>query len=224
MSLATLALVLLALAPQSSLKPASYIARGNEPGWVLSMTGSEMVLTQQDGPEIKMPQPKAQVTGDTTRYGATLNGKPMTVDVAHRLCHDGMSGVSYPDAVTVAAGGKVLKGCGGDPASLLAGEWTVESIGGVAALAQAKPTLSFTDAGRIAGSGSCNRYSASYTLTGEGLKIGPAASTRMACAPALSQQEDTFFKILGTVFRHDVTDTKTLVLEGTGGKKIVAKR
>jgi heat shock protein HslJ len=41
----------------------------------------------------------------------------------------------------------------------------------------------------------------------------------MACAPALMQQEDNFFKVLATVFRHDVTDLNTLVLEGKDGKR-----
>ncbi len=208
-----------------SLKPAGYVARGNEPGWHLLIDSAAMVLTQMDGGEKRFPLPKQQPITGGYRYALTLNGAPTSVDVLRRLCHDSMSGMSYPDTVTVATGGKTLKGCGGDPASLLAGnEWKVESIAGVAMLAQGRPTLSFTEVGRIAGNGSCNRYSAAFTMSGEGLTVGAAAATKMACAPALMQQEDNFFKVLATVFRHDVTGLNTLVLEGKDGKKIVAKR
>jgi heat shock protein HslJ len=59
------------------------------------------------------------------------------------------------------------------------------------------PTLAFPDVGRVAGNGSCNRFSGSVTVAGDIIKMGPLASTRMACADDhISQQEDTYLKAL----------------------------
>ncbi|WP_083796326.1 META domain-containing protein [Marinobacter sp. ELB17] len=50
------------------------------------------------------------------------------------------------------------------------------------------------------GSPSCNRYSGEYQLSGSGFTVGDnMASTRMACPPALMNQEDYFLKLLMNV-------------------------
>ena len=59
-------------------------------------------------------------------------------------------------------------------------------------------TATFGDDGRVTGSGGCNRYFGPYERAGEALRIGPLASTRMACLePAgASEQEAAFFAAL----------------------------
>lgn len=52
----------------------------------------------------------------------------------------------------------------------------------------------FPETGRIAGSGGCNRIMGAYNLEGNQLKIGPIASTMMAC-PNLDQ-ETVFLRTL----------------------------
>ena len=57
-------------------------------------------------------------------------------------------------------------------------------------------TLRLTD-GRAAGHGGCNSFSAPYEISEERLELGPIVSTRMACEPAVMEQEARFLSILG---------------------------
>lgn len=217
-------LTLVTLMPQgTSLKPAAYVARGTEPGWVLTLTGRHASLSRQDGGKVEFDVLAPVTTGAVTKY-AGASRADAAITVTHGLCHDGMSGMSYPDAVAVALGGKTLKGCGGDPASVLEGAWVVTSIAGVAVKGDAAPSLLFSTTGTVSGSTGCNRFTTGYALTGEGLTLKAVAVTKMLCPPAQQGVEDAFLKALDGVFRHDVTDAKTLVLENRKQQKIVATR
>ena len=61
-------------------------------------------------------------------------------------------------------------------------------------------TADFGADGNLSGSAGCNNYTAAYEVSGESIKIGPAASTRKACAePAgVMEQEAQFLKALET--------------------------
>jgi heat shock protein HslJ len=48
------------------------------------------------------------------------------------------------------------------------------------------------------GRGGCNQFFGKYMLEGEGIRIGPLASTLMYCEKTMAV-EDAFFKALGTV-------------------------
>ncbi len=73
------------------------------------------------------------------------------------------------------------------------------------------------DGGRVAGSTGCNRLSGTFTRTGEALRFGPAATTRMACLdPRIMAQEQAFLAALTATERHRV-DGDTLVLVGQAG-------
>jgi heat shock protein HslJ len=85
-------------------------------------------------------------------------------------------------------------------------------LAGTPALAGGKATLSFPEAGRVAGNGSCNRFTGSVVITGEQLKMGPLASTRMACMDeATSKQEDNYFKALDAATRYSYQDPYLLI-------------
>jgi heat shock protein HslJ len=66
-----------------------------------------------------------------------------------------------------------------------AGSWTVTSLIHGDALTSPIPgtsiTATFADDGTLAGSAGCNRYTATYTTTGDAIAIAAPASTRMAC-------------------------------------------
>jgi len=86
---------------------------------------------------------------------------------------------------------------GNDPQGLLAGTgWQLQTLGASGALAEPQPTLEFARPDKVSGSGSCNRFNGSVTVTGKSITFGPLASTRMACADALNQQESLYFKAL----------------------------
>ena len=120
----------------------------------------------------------------------------------------------------------MLSGCGGEPASLLLGpEWIVESIDSEAITGDSRPTITFDEQGQVAGLASCNRYLASYELTGEGLSIAGGGSTMMACEPALMEQEGRFLAALDAVRRFEIAPPDgALVLLADDGPKLVARR
>jgi heat shock protein HslJ len=97
-------------------------------------------------------------------------------------------------------------------ASLLGTEWTLRDIAGTPALASPQATLQFPEAGRVAGSGSCNRFTGSVEISGVNLKFGPLASTRMACMDnGVSDQEARYLKALGAATRYTLENGDLLI-------------
>ncbi len=112
----------------------------------------------------------------------------------------------------------------GPAAPLVGGEWVVEDINGGGVIDNSRASLTFGDDSRVSGRGSCNNYSAEYTLTGEGLSFSRAAATLRACAPALMDQERKFFDTLAKVSRFSINETGALILTTPEGGKILARR
>ncbi len=201
-------------------------ATGNEPGWRLDITERAMSLLADDGrTRIEAPTPVAEPGEGFTRFRAPAAGAGLVATIFDRRCTDSMTGMPYPNAVTVAFGGRTLNGCGGDPATLLLGaEWVVEDLRGGGIVDRSRMTLNFGADGRVAGGASCNRYTAAYSLTGEGLSISKPASTMMACAPSLMEQERLFLGMLAQVRRFTIDATGALVLHAADGRTIRARR
>jgi heat shock protein HslJ len=136
-----------------------------------------------------------------------------------------MSGMPYPKTATLAEGENTLNGCGGNSLDLLAGgEWVVEDIGNGGVIDNSRVTMVFEPTGRVSGRASCNTYSGGFSLTGEGIAFGPLATTRMACAPALMNQEAKFLAMLGVVERFEIDETGALVFYGGGERRLLARR
>ncbi|HEU4585973.1 MAG TPA: META domain-containing protein [Gemmatimonadaceae bacterium] len=70
-------------------------------------------------------------------------------------------------------------------------------------------------AARASGFGGCNRYTAPFTIAGDSLHFGIAASTKMACATG-EEVERALFEILPKVTGFEATDS-TLTLTGASG-------
>lgn len=203
-----------------------YRATGNEPGWRLDITARTMTLLADDGrTRVEAPTPVAEAGDGFARFRAPAAGAGLVATIFERRCADSMTGMPHPNAVTVAFAGRTLTGCGGDPATLLQGaEWVVEDLRGAGVVERSRATLAFAADGRVSGRGSCNRYTASYALTGEGMTISRPASTMMACAPALMRQERIFFELLAQVRRFTIDATGALVLHAADGQTISARR
>ena len=73
-------------------------------------------------------------------------------------------------------------------------------------------TATFKD-GKLAGNGGCNSYSATYTLIGTRLSLGPVMSTKMSC-PA-NMVESRYFSTLRGDMVWKVNGNK-LTIEGPG--------
>ena len=106
---------------------------------------------------------------------------------------------------------------GGTSAGILAeADWRLVELNGQPAVptdAARRPWLRFAaDSGRVSGSGGCNRASGPFTVDGSSIHFGPIISTKMACADAaLNQQETGFFSVLQSTDRYEVvSDTLSL--------------
>jgi heat shock protein HslJ len=60
-------------------------------------------------------------------------------------------------------------------------QWSLEDLAGKAVIADSRATLTFPEAGKVAGNGSCNRFTRAAEINGSAIKLAPLASTRMEC-------------------------------------------
>jgi len=107
-------------------------------------------------------------------------------------------------ALASVAGGCVSasKDVKASPQELLNGtSWQLGKIGEQPVLEGTQPTLQFTQPGQVLGSGSCNRFSGTVTLSGSTISFGPLAATRMACSDPINAQETQYFYALSTAQR-----------------------
>lgn len=117
-----------------------------------------------------------------------------------------------------------------DVASVQGSQWELVSLGGTPVLeGGSKPTLSFPEPGRIAGSASCNRYSGSAQITPEGKLALSApnalAVTRMACAEdALNSQEMRFLQLLEGAGQMRLDGDRLSILTGERADALVFQR
>ncbi len=85
----------------------------------------------------------------------------------------------------------------GQDAALVGTSWTVERIEELGAN-RATTTVRFED-GRVSGRAGCNQYSGYLQAAGDSLRASEIRSTRMACAPAVMEQETRFLAALAAV-------------------------
>lgn len=102
-----------------------------------------------------------------------------------------------------------------DPA-LIGQAWEATSIGGKPVTGQRKPTVTIEADLRTSGFGGCNRYFTEASIDGAALSFGPAAATRMACAPDAMAEELSFFAALAAVSRYEVSDNSLRLLDAAG--------
>ncbi|MBF2078057.1 MAG: META domain-containing protein, partial [Synechococcales cyanobacterium T60_A2020_003] len=69
----------------------------------------------------------------------------------------------------------------------------------------------FESSDRIVGSWGCNRYFGGLTTDEESISVGAIGSTRMACPPAVMDQEARFFQALSTANRIELDGPYLLV-------------
>lgn len=88
-----------------------------------------------------------------------------------------------------------------DGTTLTGPTWIAEDIGGQGVMDSLQSRIAFKEDGNAHGSGGCNNFSGRYTVVGDTLGIGPLASTRKACPPAIMSQEARFHEALRQVRR-----------------------
>ncbi|MFN3892904.1 MAG: META domain-containing protein [Beijerinckiaceae bacterium] len=84
--------------------------------------------------------------------------------------------------------------------------WLAEDIMGRGVVDRAQSTLQPLPDGRVAGSSGCNRFNGKGAVSHGKVEIGPLATTRMACPPALMDQETRYLKALAASRRYDIRE------------------
>ena len=79
---------------------------------------------------------------------------------------------------------------------LIGSEWLAEDIDNAGVLDQSHSTLHFAAADKVDGDTGCNRFTGPLAATGAAIRLGPLATTRRACAPALMHQELRYLQAL----------------------------
>jgi putative lipoprotein len=96
-------------------------------------------------------------------------------------------------------------------AGLVGTRWTLEDLGGAGVIEEASATLEFPEPGKVAGSGSCNRYFGTVTINGSAISISPLGTTRMACAEAVAMQEVSYIRALQGAERYTLRGAVLLI-------------
>lgn len=115
------------------------------------------------------------------------------------------------------------------------GEWRVTTIDGQPPAAEI--TLRLGTDGRLSGQAGCNGYTGSYTVEGDRfqpvavastaagtLAVGPLASTRKACAPAVMAGEQRFLALLERANGVAMGEGDVLLLLAPPAHRIEARR
>lgn len=202
--------------------PSTWTARGNEPGWRIDVEDGKLAATLDYG-EITLEKdlPDARLFDGALWY----DWPDLSLFLRPSLCRDDMTGMTYPESVTLKYGGKMLRGCAGEALDVLAGpEWRVEDIEGAGIIDASHVTLAISKEARVSGSASCNRYMGALELGPEGLSFGPLAATQMMCPEALMAQEGRYLAALASVDWFEIDETGALVLYASGAPVITASR
>ena len=89
------------------------------------------------------------------------------------------------------------------PFNLAGTEWLLEDLAGAGVIDNIQATLTFPEAGKTAGNGSCNRFFGPAEIAGGAIKLGPLGSTRMSCPEAVMNQETKYLEALQAAERFE---------------------
>ena len=213
--------------PQPSPMPAdgdAYVARGNEPGWMLTMD-EKTIAYQGDYGQTKISVPA--VTGTPSFNGMRYITPRLTVDVTYAACSDDMSGKRFADSVMVTADGRTVKGCGGralPPETLDDTHWKIVSIDEMPVASGGKAAELHFAGGKISGSAGCNNLSGGYLAEGTSLTFAPIAATRMMCPEPQMTQEMKLLGILKGKAATRYTIDGKLIVTGENGSRLMLEQ
>jgi heat shock protein HslJ len=101
------------------------------------------------------------------------------------------------------------------------GAWVIEQARTEPMLDKRRARLVLGRDGQLSGHTSCNAMKGSFTLTGDALKVGPIATTRMACGPLLLEQEDRILTALEIAATARVRPDGLLELRDADGRGVL---
>lgn len=98
--------------------------------------------------------------------------------------------------------------------------WLAEDIEGRGVVDNVASTFRIDAAGKLSGSGGCNRISGTAEIAGEKITIAPPATSRMMCPPAVMDQEQKFLGALSRARSYKL-DGSILRLVGDDGAELL---
>lgn len=183
-----------------------FSARGNEPFWRVDIENDQAIV-QRMGEEEESYRITERELREQRTHMANQDGS-FQLTVSEELCQDDMSGMFYPQTVSLELAGESLHGCAGQSVRLLQGvDWQVVALEDND-YSDNEVTIRFMhDNNRelqITGRAACNRYFGSYELSGESLTFGQLAGTKMACEEETMRIEYEFLNALSETQRFSV--------------------
>lgn len=115
-----------------------------------------------------------------------------------------------------------VSGCGGSGDGSGSSTDTAALRGVPWVLVDSTPSIEF-GAKQVQGSTGCNRFNGPYSVDGDSMKLGPLATTQMACPPPADEVERAFVRDLGNVRHWRVTD-RELALSDANREPILVFR
>ena len=207
------------------------ICFGTEPSWSVDLT--EPGVARWSTPE----QSPVPYKGKATRHaflkesvwrGSGASGD-LVVWMQDKTCSDGMSDTEHPFTARVSLpDGRFLSGCcrvparnavAVAPAALEGTAWKLNEITGpkpASAAGLTRPATLRFESGRMSGYAGCNNFSGSYSVEGGGLRVGPVASTQMACQEPGASVERAFHQALTGTLQYSI-DGDALTLTSSSG-------
>lgn len=102
-----------------------------------------------------------------------------------------------------------------ETATLVGPTWAAEDIGSRGVVDNLHSTIIFTADGSVHGSGGCNRFQDNYTLEGGHSIWGPWPA-KMACPPAIMEQEDRFHEALEKTCSYRIEGGLLVLIDALG--------
>jgi len=91
--------------------PVRFRAIGTEPFWSVQVQDGTLTYSTPDMPDGLTVPATMRRSGDAVIHSATIDGKPLELEVSRQTCSDGMSDTVYPLAVIRRIGPDVQRGC-----------------------------------------------------------------------------------------------------------------
>jgi heat shock protein HslJ len=135
------------------------------------------------------------------------------------------------DTLTIrdASGAMQVVAKAGVPISLTGTLWQVTNYNNgkqavVGLVTGSEISLNFGTDGQVSGHSGCNTYRGGYETSGDTLKVGPLASTQMACATpeGVMEQEQQYLAGLQNAATYEITDNRLTIRDASGAMQVVA--
>ncbi len=107
-----------------------------------------------------------------------------------------------------------------DAPSLFDAVWQIEDIDEGGVIDRSHITMQLSREGRVAGSTGCNRYFGSVIVGDGTIKVDGVGSTRMACVPAIMQQEQRFLQALQDLRRYAIDGDLVRLFDDAGDQRL----